>query len=354
MASDLAAGPIQLVVEINADGSNFDVSIAAMRNDNVRLLQKALCKRYVMNLQQEYKIILSACSITMNRVRIVCTCSLDDNNVEDVVFSYEGSILQHDKSLGEQVPTHHLSGFNSVIRLQARLIKREQSVPALATDQSAGLGGSSLSSLALAADENGVQSAGADALSIQYAIADTTVGVQGLTGSTLGSLAPAEAACAASTSLAPVLPLPQPPACSTSVSAPVSKSQSTTRHLKRFYSDGDAGVFELCFMFSSPVAPTDLGDLDFAQEKAAITNSLTQARVPARFGAQVATASHIIATVTRATRRTIIHLAGHGEQAGFHAEKETGEGAIIARQTLVWGRGGLVDWWMRWMRWIGG
>ena len=54
MAADSAAGLMQLVVEINADGSNFDISIAAMRDDNIGLLQKSICKRYVMSLQQEY------------------------------------------------------------------------------------------------------------------------------------------------------------------------------------------------------------------------------------------------------------------------------------------------------------
>ena len=298
------------------------------------------------------------------------TKSLDDNNVEGVVFSYEGGILQYDKTLGEQVPTHHLSDSKSVIKLQARLTKRVRAAPVVDTEQSAvasGFGGSILSSLALTDDESGVQAAEADELSMERSITATNHNVSdqglGLAGSTLGSLALAEAACSSSTTMhlgeqttgnfsAPAIPFPQPPACSVSRSTPTlrmpqqppacsaSRSAPTdrmqlTRHLTRFMSESDDGVFELCFMFSSPVAPTDLNDLDFTKEKDAIKSSLVEARVPVRFGAQVATTSHIIATVTRASRRTIIHLAGHGEQAGFHAEKETGEGAMLPKQTLV-------------------
>ena len=138
---------------------------------------------------------------------------LDVDDVERVIFSYMGNVLRHDKTLGEQILANHASNPNSVISLQAKLIKRVPDGPAAASDQSSAASGmvcSTLGSLTLAGgatagDEFGVQAAApaTSNFASQRAVSATPQDDQGLGGgSTLSSLVVAENAFAASTSLA--------------------------------------------------------------------------------------------------------------------------------------------------------
>ena len=45
MAEASAAGVLQLLIELNVDGGEFKLRTAAVMDENVELLQAAICKR---------------------------------------------------------------------------------------------------------------------------------------------------------------------------------------------------------------------------------------------------------------------------------------------------------------------